>query len=82
MSKEKDHNQLLLGTRLTILMVRFEYNFLTSLSDYQSQLKKLFNYEYNQDEIEKALHTLEEAHIATELDEARSRGLIEYPEDY
>lgn len=79
-NKEEDRNLLLLGTRLTILMVRYDYNFLNSLSDYQFKLKKLFNYNYTQDEIEIELKKLEEAHIAYQID--KSKGVIEYPEDY
>ena len=78
--KEENKNELMLTIRITILMVRFKYNFLNSPQDYQTQLKKLFNYEYTIEKIQLALHELEEAHIVGEAD--KSLGIIEYPEDF
>lgn len=76
----ENNDELMLIIRITILMVRFKYTFLNSPQDYQTQLKKLFKYEYTIEKIELALHQLEEAHIVGEAD--RSLGVIEYPEDY
>ena len=79
-NEEKESNKLLLVIRITILMVRFGYNFLNSPQDYQSKLKSLFKYEYELRDITLALYKLEEAHIVSEAD--RTLGPMEYPEDY
>ena len=70
----------LLQTRLSIIMKRENYNFLNTLTDFQLQLKKYFKEEYSQDQIEDALHEMEENYIVKELEE--TNYIIEIPEDY
>ena len=79
-NEEKKANKMFLVIRMTIVMVRFGYNFLNSPQDYQAKLKSLFKYEYSIKEITLALYKLEEAHIVSEAD--RTLGAIEQPEDY
>jgi hypothetical protein len=75
-------SQQLLSVRLSIVMIRENYNFLNTLNDFQLQLKKHFNYEYTQDEIENALHKMEEDFLAKQFIEEQNRDLPEIPEDY
>jgi len=74
--------QHLLEIRVTIVMSKLGYNLMTSLTDYQNELKIMFKHEATTDEIENALHNIEEAHIVKELDEDREKSIIDLPEDY
>lgn len=75
-------NKQLLQTRLSIIMVRENYNFLTSLGSFVLKLKNYFNEDYTQDEIENALHKMEENFIVQQFEEEQEHHLVEIPEDY
>jgi hypothetical protein len=75
-------DKALLQTRLSIVMVKENYNFLNTLRDFQIKLKKYFAFEYTEDEIEDALHQMEENYIVQQFEEDQEHQLIEYPEDY
>lgn len=70
----------LLQIRLSIIMRVENYTFITSLYDFQNQLKLKFQHEANLDEIENALYKLEETYI-NNLEE-ESKQIIEFPEDF
>lgn len=72
----------LLKSRISIVMIRLEYTFLNSLIDFQSQLKKLFAFEYTLDEIEDTLHQMEEDFITQHFIEQEESNIPEIPEDY
>jgi hypothetical protein len=69
-----------LQTRITIVQVKEDFNFLTPLNQYKSKLKEYFNVDYNEDEIESALHEIEEAYIEDEFQ--REQASFEIPEDF
>lgn len=73
-------NKQLLDTRLTIIMVREGYNFLTPLKDFKLKLKEYFSVDYTEDEIENAIKGLEEAYICHEYE--LERQIIEHEEDF
>ena len=62
-----------------IIMLKEGYSFEDSLNDFQRHLKLKFKSDYTLDEIENALHNIEEVYDESELDEER---IIEYPEDF
>lgn len=75
----------LLETRLTIIMVREDKNFLTTFNEFQSLLIKYFKFAYSLDEIESALFRLEEAYIVNQADEEHKIATIineEQEEDF
>jgi hypothetical protein len=74
-------NKQMLETRLTIVMVRENYTFLNTISNFKIKLKELFNVDYSEDEIENALHELEEAYIVHEF-EREQQEFVEHEEDY
>jgi hypothetical protein len=51
---------IILQTRIAILFIKEKYNYSTSLKEFQNKLSEYFKEEYSQDEIENALHILEE----------------------
>lgn len=71
-------NKELLETRLIIVMRRDQYNFLSSLINYQIALKQYFSEDYTLDEIETTLHVIE----SNQLEEESKQQVIEYPEDF
>ena len=72
----------LLEVRLSIVMRRENYNFLEKFTTFQTKLKKYFNYEYTLDEIENALHKMEERYIIQETNPDEVKNIIDIPEDY
>jgi len=65
-----------LKVHLSAIMRDKGYTFITSLYDYQHQLKLRFKYEASLDKIEDALTELEQELLHEE------QGIIEYPEDF
>lgn len=72
-------NKQLLETRLSIIMVKEGKNFLSSFLEYQKLLLQYFEFEYSLDEIENALHRIEESTIEEEFQ--KNREIIEIEED-
>jgi hypothetical protein len=73
-------NKQKLQVRLTILMVKEEFNFFTPLNEYRQKLKEYFNADYTEDEIENTLHEIEEAYIEDEFEKEQVN--YEIPEDF
>lgn len=73
-------NKQKLQVRLTIIMTKENYNFLTPFVDYKRKLKEYFNADYSEDEIENTLHEIEEAYIEDEFQ--REVASYEIPEDF
>lgn len=69
-----------LEVRISIVMLREKLNFLSTIKSFQVELKRYFDYEYTLDEIENALHSMEETFIDHEAQEEYQ--IIELPEDY
>lgn len=72
-------NEQLLESRLSIILFNYDKNFLTPLTELQLLLLKEFKFEYTLDEIENALHRMEESTI--EEDYKRSENIVEIEED-
>lgn len=73
-------NKELLATRITIIMVRENYTFLNTISDFKNKLKEYFNVNYTDDEIETTIHDLEEAYLFHEYE--KEKQIIEHEEDF
>lgn len=73
-------NKELLTTRISILMGRENYTFLTSTESYQSKLYDYFKVRYTSNEIIEALHELEEAYMLHEYE--KEKHIVETEEDF
>lgn len=71
----------LLDTRISIIMVRENYTFLNTISDFKVKLYEYFKVYYSEDLIESCLNRLQEAHLANEY-EQQQQHIIEIEEDF
>lgn len=68
----------LLEVRISILIKRNGVTFLTTFKEFQGLLKEVFKEDYSLDEIESALHIMEEQMIEVQYEEERNRQLLNY----
>lgn len=72
----------LLDSRLAIIIVKHNYNFQTSLNQYQSKLKQVFNEEYTLDEIENCLQELDNNRLEQLYKEEQESIVLKDKVDY